>query len=190
MVVEKARRQTDPAPGGNVGQRGVVVCAVEIGHPARTDDPVLHGPERGRGAAADHQRSAAQIRLRDQILLRKRVVTPGDQIDVALKQVVNNNVRELTSPLAQREEQIRLMLEKALHPALILKLRNDLHLGRLLGKQPHGLRQKIDRLAHHQTDRDRVLPGAAVILPLLDRALELCPQIGKKAYKLAARRGQ
>ena len=109
---------------------------------------------------------------------------------MALKQVVNNNVRELTSPLAQREEQIRLMLEKALHPALILKLRNDLHLGRLLGKQPHGLRQKIDRLAHHQTDRDRVLPGAAVILPLLDRALELCPQIGKKAYKLAARRGQ
>ena len=41
VVVEKSRRQTDAAAGGDVGQRGVMVGAVEIADLSRGDQPVL-----------------------------------------------------------------------------------------------------------------------------------------------------
>jgi hypothetical protein len=46
VIVQKSRRKANAASGGNVGQRGIVIGAVEIADFVGGDQPVLHGFER------------------------------------------------------------------------------------------------------------------------------------------------
>ena len=151
---------------------------------------MLHGPQGRRRAAAHHQGPAIEILLRDPVFLGKGVLPLRDQIDPAFKQVVDPDARDLPGLLLQREQQIRLVLQKAFDAVFVFELRNDLDLGGLLGKEPHGLRQKEQGLPDHHADGNAVPVFRAEILALFNSAFQILPHSGQKAHKLRPGRGQ
>ena len=184
VVIQEAGRETDAPLGGYVYTGGVVVGAVEIIDLSGAYQPPLNGLQRGGGPAAHHQSAPVEIALPDKVFLRQGVIQPDDEVNPALKQVVDGDAGDLPGLLPQGEQNIRLVPQKGLHPVLILKQRGHLHLRGRLGKQANGLREKIHRLPDHQTDGDVVLVFGAEILPLLDGPLQVLPHIGQESDKL------
>ena len=74
VVVQKARRQADAPPGGHVGQRGIMVGAVEVTDLPGADQAVLNGFQRLRRSAAHHQRPAVKVFFSDQILFSQALL--------------------------------------------------------------------------------------------------------------------
>ena len=184
VVVQEAGSETYAAPGGHVGERGIVVGTVEIVDPAGADQTVLHRLQRRGRTAADHQRAAKEILPCDEVFSGQRIIPPRDQIDAALKQLMDLDTRDLPHLLLEGKENIHFLPQKRINAVFILENRRDLGLWIFFRKQPHGLRQEVERLADHQADRDALPVFRAEILPLLDRALEFLPHPAQKANKL------
>ena len=86
--------------------------AVEIVDLPRSDQPVLDSLQCRRGSASDHQGPAVQILFSDQVPVRKGVVPLRDQVDVALKEVVDMDAGDLPGLFLQGEQDIDLVAEK------------------------------------------------------------------------------
>ena len=95
VVVQKAGRKTDAPSRRDIGQRGVVVGAVEILDPPGCNQAMLHGFQGRRRASADHQRASVEVFRPDQVFGRERVVPVRDQIDAAFKQIMHGDPGDL-----------------------------------------------------------------------------------------------
>ena len=92
VIVQEPRREAHAAAGGNIRERRVVIGAVEVVDLPGGDQAVLHGLQRRRRPAADHQRAPVEIFLRDTVFLSERIVPLRDQINAAFKQVMDADV--------------------------------------------------------------------------------------------------
>ena len=190
VVVQKSRRQADAPSGGYIDPRRIMVGAVEVMDLSGADQPVLDRPERLGGTAAHHQRPAIKVLFADQVLVRQGIIPVRDQVDPALKKVVDLDAGHLPRLLLQGKDHIRFIPKKCLHAVLIPKDRGDLHVRLGLRKQTYGLRKKVNGLPDHQADGDAVLILGAEILPLLDGALQILPHTGQEGNELRSGRCQ
>ena len=85
VIIQKPRREAHALPRGDVGQRGVVIRAVEIADFFRRDQSVLHRSERRRRTAADHQCPSVKVAFMNDVFFGNRVVLLSNQIDATLE---------------------------------------------------------------------------------------------------------
>jgi len=109
---------------------------------------------------------------------------PHDQVDPALKQVMDFHPCDLLCLLLQGKQDIGFISQEALNTVLILKYRSNLHIRIGFAIQTHGFRQKIYCLADHHADGNIVFVFCAEILPLFYSPLKVFPHTGQKGYKL------
>ena len=93
VIIQETWRQADPAPRGNIGKGCVMIGAVEVIDLPRADQAVLNRAERQGRAAADHQGPAIEVLLADQVLACKRIIPVGDEVNFALKKIVDLSSR-------------------------------------------------------------------------------------------------
>ena len=107
VIVQKAGGQANTASGGDIGQRGIMICAVEVADLPGDDQAVLNGFQCLRRTAAHHQRPAVKVILADEFLPCQRIVFVCDQIDPALEQVVDLDARDLLCLFLQSKNDVR-----------------------------------------------------------------------------------
>ena len=71
---------------------------------------MLDGSQSVRRAAAYHERASVDVFLRDDVLLRQRIVFIGDQIDPGIKELVDIDSRNMSGLLDEGEEDIGFIL--------------------------------------------------------------------------------
>ena len=84
-----------------------MVGAVEVMDHSGADQSVLDRPERLGETTAHHQRPAIKILFSDQILVRQGIIPVRDQVNPALKQVVDLDAGHLPRLLLQGKDHIQ-----------------------------------------------------------------------------------
>ena len=167
-----------------------MVRAVEVVNPAGGDQSVLDGPQRVGRAPADHEGSAIEILLPDQVFLSQRVIRLRDQVNMARIEVMHVDARDLPCQFLQGEQDVGLFPKECLHAFIILEEGDDLDVRMRLRKQPHGFRQEVEALPDQEADRDTVFVFGAEILALLNGPLEVLAHAGEESDELDTGRRQ
>ena len=190
VIIEKTGRKADPSAGGYIGERCVVVGAVEVPDLTGTDQPVLDRLQGRRGSSAYHQRASVEICLLNEIFLSERIVFVRNQVDAAFKQTMYRDAGDLPGLFFQCKKDVSFVFQERLYAVFVLKQGGDLHIRIRFAEKPYGLRKKTDCLPDHQTDGDIILVFCTEILALLDGALEVFAHACKEGNKLCSGRGQ
>ena len=89
VIIEKSWRETYAAPCSYIRQGRIMICAVEIVDLSCPDQPVLDSLQCRRGSAAHHQGPALQIFPGDQIFSSKGIIPLCNQVNMALKEIMD-----------------------------------------------------------------------------------------------------
>ena len=91
VIIEEAGGQTHSPSGSHIRKRCIVVFAVEIVKFPCADQPVLDSFQCGRRTSANHQGLSIQIFFSDQVFFCQGIIPPGDQVNMALKQIMHTD---------------------------------------------------------------------------------------------------
>ena len=93
------------------------------------------------------------------------------QIDMAVKELMDMDPRNLSGLFFQSKDDINLAPKEGFHTSFVLEYRKNLNRRIRFREKTHGFRQEKDSLPNHQTDGNAVLVFGAEVLSLLNGAL-------------------